>query len=66
MIRVFRISGWFKQGNRRQKFMRELCALSEKQVLERVYSELGSKHRVKRNLIHIEGITEIKTEGTAT
>lgn len=64
MIRIFRVRGWFKQGDRRQKFMREFPALSEKQVLERVYSELGSKHRVKRNLIHIEEITEIKAEGT--
>lgn len=63
MIRVFRVRGWFKQGDLRQKFMRELPALSEKQVLERVYSELGSKHRVKRNLIHIEEVTEIKPEG---
>jgi len=62
MIRVFRVKGWFKHNSRRQVFTKELRALSEKHVLEQVYSEIGSRHKVKRNLIHISEISEIKPE----
>ena len=62
MVKVFRVEGWFKQGGWKQTFTQELRALSEGQALDRVYSEMGSKHKVKRNLIYIRGIIEIKTE----
>ncbi|KUO40212.1 MAG: 50S ribosomal protein LX [Hadesarchaea archaeon DG-33-1] len=62
MIKIFRVKGWFKQGYERQTFTREFPAISEKQALERIYSEVGSKHKVKRNLINIEEVTEIKPE----
>lgn len=61
-MQVYRVRGWFKQGFQRQKFTRELFALSNEQALERIYSDLGSKHKLKRNQIHIEEITEIKPE----
>ncbi len=63
MIKNFRIRGQFRQGVEWQIFTRELRALSEAQALERVYSEIGSKHKVKRNLIRISEITELKPEG---
>ncbi len=62
MVKIFRVKGWFKQPWQRCTFVKELPALSEQQALERIYSEVGSKHKVKRNLIHIEEITEIKPE----
>jgi len=43
-------------------FVKELPALSEQQAIERIYSEVGSKHKVKRNLINIEEVAEIKPE----
>ncbi len=61
-MKIFRIRGWFKQGLNRQRFTRELLALSKGQALERIYSDVGSKHRVKRNLIHIEEAVEVKPE----
>jgi large subunit ribosomal protein LX len=62
MVKIFRVRGWFRQGYQKQTFMKELPAISEKHALERVYSEVGSKHKVKRNLINIEEVTEIKPE----
>ncbi len=56
------IRGWFKRGLFKQKFTRELVALSKEQALERIYSDMGSKQRLVRNLIHIEEITEVKPE----
>lgn len=61
-MKIFRIRGWFKQGLYRQRFTRELLALSKEHALERVYSDFGSKHRVKRNLIHIDEAVEVKPE----
>jgi large subunit ribosomal protein LX len=61
-MKVYRITGWFKQGLYPQKFTRELLALSEERALERVYSELGSRHKLKRNQINIEDVVEIKVE----
>lgn len=61
-MKFFRVRGWFKQGFDRQRFTRELVALSKEQALERVYSEVGSRHKVRRNLIHIEEADEIKRE----
>lgn len=61
-MKIFRIRGWFKRGLYRQHFTRELLALSKEQAFERVYSDFGSKHGVKRNLIHIEEAVEVKPE----
>jgi len=62
MTKIFRVKGWFQQRWQRCTFAKELCALSEQQAIERIYSEVGSKHKVKRNLIRIEEIKEIKPE----
>jgi large subunit ribosomal protein LX len=62
MIQIFRVRGWFKQGLFVQKFTRDLLATSKENALERVFSELGSKHKVRRNQIHIEEVVEIKPE----
>ena len=61
-MKIFHVRGWFKQGPYRQRFTKELLALSRKQALERVYSDIGSKHKVKRNLIRIEEMVEVKPE----
>jgi len=61
-MQIYRISGWFKQGLYLQKFTRELLALSKEQALERIYSEFGSRHKIKRNQINIEDVAEIKPE----
>jgi large subunit ribosomal protein LX len=62
MVQIFRIRGWFRQGLYVQKFTRELLATSRESALERVFSELGSKHKLRRNQIHIEGVVEINPE----
>jgi len=61
-VKVYRIRGWFKQGLDIHRFTKELPALSEAQALERIYSEFGSRHKLKRSQINIEKIMEIKPE----
>lgn len=57
--KLFRVTGKFLMGNRYQKFTKELLTVDPK---EKLYSELGSKHRVKRRRIKIEAIKELKKE----
>lgn len=61
-MQIYRIRGWFKQGLFKQKFTRYLLALSKDHALEKVYSEVGSRHRLTRNQIHIEEVTEVGPE----
>ncbi len=61
----YRISGWFKQGLERQRFSKEVPALSRGHALERVYSDLGSKHKLKRNQINIDMVVEVKPGETS-
>ncbi len=44
------------------EFTKEMISDSKDRVVERLYSELGSKHAVKRNLINISEVKEIKPE----
>ncbi len=62
-VKVYRIKGWFKtRKNTVHHFVKEVRALKKEHALEIIYSEIGSKHRVKRRLIRIEEIREIKPE----
>jgi large subunit ribosomal protein LX len=60
--KIFRIQGKFVMGNSLKPFKREMKAISEEDIKERIYSEFGSKHHIVRNQIHIEKIDEISAE----
>jgi len=47
-------------------FRMEVVALSDKEALERVYSQLGSKHKLKRSHIKILEIEEVPPEQAAS
>lgn len=61
-MKIYRVKGWFKKGIFRQEFTKDVIGLSEKHALERIYSEVGSNHRVARNQIKIDAVLEIKPE----
>jgi len=60
--KIFRIQGKFLMGNDLKPFTRELKAINEDEIKEKIYSEFGSKHHIKRNKIKIEDITEISED----
>jgi large subunit ribosomal protein LX len=60
--KIFRIQGKFVMGNSLKPFTKEMKAISEEDIKERIYSEFGSKHHIVRNQIHIEKIEEISAE----
>ena len=62
MAKIFKIKGWFKKNRQKLEFDKEITGKSKERALEKLYSDLGSKHAVKRNLIHISDTEEIKPE----
>ncbi|MBD3405946.1 MAG: 50S ribosomal protein L18a [Candidatus Lokiarchaeota archaeon] len=60
--KVWRAIGEYKKKRRTYRFNIEMLADKESHVQERVLSELGSRHRVKRREIDIKTIKEIEPE----
>jgi large subunit ribosomal protein LX len=61
--KIYRIHGKFVMGdNNSQVFTKELKAINEKDIHERIYSEFGSKHRINRNQIKLDKIEEISLD----
>lgn len=59
ITKIFRIKGSFVLGSETQVFTKELKAINEEDIYEKIYSIFGSKHRIKRNQIKIDSIEEI-------
>jgi len=58
-VKVFRIVGEIRKPNWKTPFEKEVMAIKPEHAIEKVYTELGSKHRVKRFHIKIERVEEI-------
>jgi len=61
-VKVFRVTGEIRKPNFRTDFRKEVRALKPEEAMEKVYMELGSKHRVKRFQIRILKVEEISPE----
>jgi large subunit ribosomal protein LX len=61
-IKVFRITGEIAKPNLRTTFRKEIRALSPENAREKIYTDLGSKHRAKRFQIRILDVEEIPPE----
>jgi large subunit ribosomal protein LX len=53
------VRGSYKTGAIIQNFQKEIRAVREEDAIEEVYAEIGSKHRVKRNLIVLNAVEKI-------
>jgi large subunit ribosomal protein LX len=69
-IKVYRITGKMLLSHdhfpEERVFRMEIPAVSEKDALEKVYSELGSRHKVKRSHIKVIEVKEIPPEQAAS
>ena len=61
-IKIYRVTGKIAKPNWQTDFKKELRAMKQEDALDRVYKEMGSKHRAKRFQIKIVKIEEIKPE----
>ncbi len=60
--KIWLASGEYMKNKEKFTFSRELLGEKEAHVREKILSELGSRHRVKRREITISEIKEIKPE----
>jgi large subunit ribosomal protein LX len=58
----FEVNGEFNIGNEWKPYTKVINAPNENQAIERIYTLIGSKHRLKRNFIRINSITLISGE----
>ena len=61
-MKVFRVTGEISKPNLKTAFRKEIVADKPEHAEEKVYAELGSKHRVKRHHIRITGVEEVSAE----
>jgi len=58
-VKVFRVTGEIRKPNLETSFRKEVIAIKPEHAVEKVYAELGSKHRVKRFQMKIVSVEEI-------
>jgi large subunit ribosomal protein LX len=61
-LKVFRVTGEIRKPNLKTSFKQEIVAVKPENAVEKVYAELGSKHRVKRFHIKINSVDEVSPE----
>jgi len=61
-VKIFRVVGKITKPNFQTDFRKEIRALKPEQAVEKIYREIGSKHRVKRFQIKILKVEEISAE----
>jgi large subunit ribosomal protein LX len=61
-MKVFRVTGEIHKPNLKTTFKKEVIALKPEHAIEKIYTELGSKHRVKRMHIKIISVEEVPAQ----
>ena len=65
-VKTFRITGEVKKPRTTIPFALELRATKERDAIDRVYTDMGSRHKARRLEIKVEKIEELKTSETET
>jgi len=58
-VKIFRISGSYKQRRETTMFSREFLATTEENAKDKLFSQIGSKNRIKRGQIKIQSIKSV-------
>ena len=64
-MKAFKVTGSFRMGRKPSPFAKEVAAKDKKAAEETIFSDLGSKHKVKRYDITIDKVTEMKPDDVA-
>ena len=65
-VKTFRITGEVKKPRTTIPFALELRATKKQDAIDRVYTDMGSRHKARRLEIKLEKIEELKTSETET
>ena len=58
-MKAYRATGTFRAGKKDQPYTLDVVASDEEAATEQVYSNFGSRHRVKRRFVIIDSLSEI-------
>jgi len=61
-VKIFRVTGEINKPKLKTPFAKEVIVDKPEHAVEKVYAEIGSKHRVKRFQIKIVKVEEVSTE----
>jgi large subunit ribosomal protein LX len=61
-MKAYRVTGQIQKPRLSTPFVRELIADKSEHAVEKVYAEIGSRHRVKRVHIKITDVKEISVD----
>lgn len=61
-MKAFKVTGEINKPRLNTPFVKEVIAEKSEHAVEKVYSEIGSKHRVKRFQIKVSKVEEIPVE----
>ena len=61
-VKVFRVTGEINKPKLKTAFAKEVVVDKPEHAVEKVYAEIGSKHRVKRFQIAISKVEEVPLE----
>jgi len=61
-MKAFKVVGEIKKPELHTPFAREVLAEKSEHAVERIYAEIGSRHRVRRCHIKIISTTELKVD----
>jgi len=62
-MKAFEVKGQFRISQRKwQPFALEVASPDEKAALEKSLALIGSRHKVKRKFVKIEGVRPLKTD----
>ena len=61
-MKAFKVTGEINKPRLSTPFVRELIAEKSEHAVEKVYAEIGSRHRVRRFQIKISGVKEVTAE----
>ena len=61
-MKVFRVTGEINKPNLKTSFAKEVVVAKPEHAVEKVYAEIGSKHRVKRFYMKIFEVEEVPAE----
>ena len=64
-MKVFRVTGEICKPNLKTVFAKEVIADKSEHAVEKVYTEIGSRHRVKRCHMKIGKVEEVAPEKIA-
>jgi len=62
--KIFKVTGKMEKPNLKTTFSKEVTALKPEDAMEKIYTDLGSRHRIKRYHIKIASIKEISIKET--